>query len=72
MQLCSPANIEDPVQYDMLLKVKIFMFIKLHYSCKDIHEFKQQPKVYDKLRNDYDSVNPPKSEVETKSKIKPA
>lgn len=48
------------------------MFIKLYYICKDINEFKQQHKVYVELRIDYDSVNPPKAEAETKPKIKPA
>lgn len=40
------------------------------YDYLNIHEFRQKIKIYNKQRIDYDNVEPHKSEVAIKSKIK--
>lgn len=58
-QLCSCGNVKDFTQLQYRIEDPVFKKSFL-YGCQNIYEFRQNLKIYEKLRFDYDNVKPPK------------
>lgn len=69
-QSCSQGNIEGSALIQCYINDSVFKK-SFSYGCHNIHEFNQKLKIYEKLRNDYYSVKPPKPEVQIKPRSKP-